>query len=102
MINRSDKTWHKVQDLLSEEHGVDDDTYKGSAKQIHNLFLAEGWTPPEKNGYRAKDLNDAAALVAQMSSDYVPIPERFTIAEGVLDLITKVLDEMERRKREGL
>lgn len=31
------------QELINEETGCDDDTYKGLAKDIHDLYLREGW-----------------------------------------------------------
>lgn len=41
---RPDWIWHDIEQLLRNNHNVDDDTFKGSAKEIYNLFLAKGWT----------------------------------------------------------
>lgn len=45
--DRPDWIWHDVEALLRRNHDVDDDTFKGSAKEIYNLFLAHGWVPTD-------------------------------------------------------
>lgn len=39
-------TWHDIEHLLRKYHGITDDTFKGSAKDIWNLFIDAGWKPP--------------------------------------------------------
>lgn len=39
-------SWRNIEALLRAEHGITDDTFKGSAKDIWNLFVEAGWKPP--------------------------------------------------------
>lgn len=46
-INCDRPIWRQVWRLLNDEFKPGDDTYKGVAKDIHNLYVDQGWTPPD-------------------------------------------------------